>query len=120
MYNHELREAGLELTQYTILMTLDLAGEITQGALGGLLSLDSTTLTRMMAPLLKQGWIAARQGEDRRQRLLHLSRPGRAKLREAQPHWERAQRRLCKGLTGGTWKQMPEMLLEITLASEVA
>jgi hypothetical protein len=46
MYNRELRSTGLELTQFTLLMALNLAGEITQGNLGKLLALDSTSLTR--------------------------------------------------------------------------
>src|SRR5713101_2734368 len=43
MYNQELRETGLELTQFTLLMALNLTGEITQGNLGELLALDTTS-----------------------------------------------------------------------------
>jgi DNA-binding MarR family transcriptional regulator len=48
MYNRELQPSGLELTQVTLLMALDRTGEITQGNLGKLLALDSTSLTRML------------------------------------------------------------------------
>src|SRR5260370_19239130 len=60
LYNRELRETGLEITQFTILMTLEISGEITQGELGRLLSLDSTTLSRILTPLVTDGWV----GED--------------------------------------------------------
>ncbi len=46
----ELRATGLEVTQFTLLMTLQVTGETTQGGLGKLLALDTTSLTRMLRP----------------------------------------------------------------------
>ena len=70
MYNQELRTTGLELTQFTLLMALNITGEITQGGVGKLLALDTTTLTRMLRLLTTRGWIEEKAGDDRRQRLL--------------------------------------------------
>jgi len=117
MYNQELRASGLELTQFTLLMALNLTGETTQGELGKLLALDTTSLTRMLRLLTKRGWIAAKAGDDRRQRLLRLTPSGRQKLRQSQPHWERAQRRLQRGLGELSWAQMGGLLAEVTRAS---
>jgi DNA-binding MarR family transcriptional regulator len=117
MYNQELRATGLELTQFTLLMTLNLTGETTQGDLGKLLALDTTSLTRMLRLLTKRGWIGAKAGDDRRQRLLRLTSSGRKKLQQSQPHWERAQRRLERGLGEATWSQMGGLLAEVTRAS---
>jgi DNA-binding MarR family transcriptional regulator len=94
-YNRELRKARIEITQLTLLMTFDQAGEVTQGKLAKLLGLDSTSLTRMLAPLTKRGWIQEKQGNDRRFRLLQLTAAGRARLQQAMPHWRRAQDRLA-------------------------
>jgi DNA-binding MarR family transcriptional regulator len=117
MYNLELRATGLELTQFTLLMALNLTGETTQGNLGKLLALDTTSLTRMLRLLTKRGWIGAKAGDDRRQRLLRLTSSGRQKFQQSQPHWERAQRRLQKGLGLATWSQMGGLLAEVTRAS---
>lgn len=117
VYNRELRKAGLETTQYTLLMGLDLTGETTQGNLGNLLALDTTTLTRMLGLLKKHEWIVIRPGEDRRQRLVRLSALGREKLRQSRPHWERAQEHLRKGLGDPAWNQMAGLLAAITRAS---
>jgi DNA-binding MarR family transcriptional regulator len=117
MYNLELRATGLELTQFTLLMALNLTGETTQGDLGKLLALDTTSLTRMLRLLTKRGWIGARAGDDRRQRLLRLTSSGRQKLQQSQPHWERAQRRLQRSLGEATWSQMGGLLAEVTRAS---
>jgi DNA-binding MarR family transcriptional regulator len=118
MYNRELRATGLELTQFTLLMALNLTGETTQGDLGKLLALDTTSLTRMLRLLTKRGWIGVKAGEDRRQRLLRLTPSGRQKLQRSRPHWERAQKRLKRSLGEPSWSQMGGLLAEVTRASE--
>jgi DNA-binding MarR family transcriptional regulator len=117
MYNQELRSAGLELTQFTLLMALNLTGETTQGDLGKLLALDTTSLTRMLRLLTKSGWIGVKAGDDRRQRLLRLTPSGRQKLQQSLPRWERAQRRLRRGLGERSWSEMGALLAEVTRAS---
>jgi DNA-binding MarR family transcriptional regulator len=118
MYNQELRATGLELTQFTLLMALNLTGETTQGNLGKLLALDTTSLTRMLRLLTKRGWIGVKTGDDRRQRLLRLTPSGRQKLQQSRPHWERAQTRLQRGLGEPSWSQIGGLLAEVTRASE--
>jgi DNA-binding MarR family transcriptional regulator len=117
MYNQELRATGLELTQFTLLMALNLTGETTQGDLGKLLALDTTSLTRMLRLLTKRGWIGVKAGDDRRQRLLRLTASGRQKLLHSRPHWERAQRRLQRSLGETSWSQMGGLLAEVARAS---
>jgi len=117
LYNQELQTTGLEITQYTLLMALDLKGEASQGELGKLLALDTTTLTRMLAPLQKRGWIADRPGSDRRQRLLRLTPAGRGQLHSSRPHWERAQARFRQQLGGRAWRQMDTLLTDVVRAS---
>ena len=48
-YEEALRPLGLRGTQFTILQALSLAGEVTQGRLGEMLAMDSTSLTRTVA-----------------------------------------------------------------------
>jgi DNA-binding MarR family transcriptional regulator len=117
LYNQELRPTGLELTQFTLLMALNITGETTQGDLGKLLALDTTSLTRMLRFLTKRGWIGVKSGHDRRQRFLRLTISGRHKFEQSQPHWERAQKRLHKGLGEPGWNQMGGLLSDVTRAS---
>jgi DNA-binding MarR family transcriptional regulator len=113
MYNQELLATGLELTQFTLLMALNITGETTQGNLGKLLALDTTTLTRMLRLLTKHGWIGVKAGDDRRQRLLRLTPSGRQKLQQSRPHWESAQNRLKRGMGEPSWSQMGGLLAEV-------
>ena len=118
MYNHELRSSELEFTQFTLLMTLDIAGEITQKTLGRLLAMDSTTLTRTLSVLVERGWISSNPGEDRREKLLNLTPAGRRKFQQTQPQWERAQKKLQARIGEKTWHQMGQMLTSIAAAAE--
>ena len=120
LYDEELRGAGLRTTQYSLLQRLSQAGEVRQRDLGGLTSLDETTLTRNLRPLIDAGWVAIRPGEDRREKLVRLTDAGAAKLREARPAWERAQERMRSRLPEGTWSSLMDLLPELTRLADTA
>ena len=91
-----------------------------QRDLGALTSLDETTLTRNLRPLIDAGWVAIRPGEDRREKLVSLTDAGAAKLREARPAWERAQERLRSRLPGEAWSSLMDVLPELTRLADTA
>ena len=114
LYNQELRSEHIEVTQFTLLMALERVDEISQGKLGKLLALDSTTLTRMLVLLKNRGWIQEKQGEDRRFRNIRLTRAGRSKFQQTLPYWKRAQDRLQKALGEDTMRQLTSVLARVT------
>ena len=116
LYNKELRSERIEITQFTLLMALDQAGEISQGKLGKLMALDSTTLTRMLELLKKRGWVQEKEGDDRRFRIIRLTTSGRTKLQQTLPHWKRAQDRMQKVLGEQTMGQLGGLLAQVTMA----
>jgi DNA-binding MarR family transcriptional regulator len=120
LYDQELRGSGLRVTQFTLLQALELTGNLTQGHLGELLSLDSTTLTRTLRPLLGKGWVRSLPGEDRRERHFQLTPAGRRQLEHARPSWERAQQRLQKALGATHCQGMQTVVLAITGAAQRA
>jgi len=105
MYDRELREDGLRSTQFTLLQALHLAGTITQGNLDSLLSLDSTTLSRSLQPLVDAGWVKSERGDDRRERHLRLSVSGERNFHDALPAGRRAQNQLTKTI-GRDWNRL--------------
>ena len=119
LYDEDLRGVGLRTTQYSLLRYLRAAGEVRQRDLGGLTSLDETTLTRNLRPLIDAGWVAVRPGEDRREKLVRLTDAGAAKLREARPAWEHAQERLRSRLPKGAWSGLLDLLPELTRVADV-
>ena len=118
VYEEALRPVGLRGSQFTILQTLSTAGEMTQGRMAHWLAMDSTTLTRTLAILERQGWIARREGEDRREWRIQLSKAGKAKFERALPQWEKAQAMVRKKLGERRWEEAMQFSNEITRAVE--
>jgi len=114
LYETALRPLGLRATQFTILQALALAGEITQGQLGEILAMDSTSLTRTLAIMRRQGWLAERPGKDRRERRLDLSISGKAQLNRALPVWEKVQSRLRGRLGQQAWNDLLQLTHQVT------
>ena len=113
LYDADLRPTGLRVTQFTVLQALSLAGEISQKELGSLLAMDSTTLTRTLGLLAKEGWIAERRGADRRERRLRLSSAGRRRLDRATPVWQGVQRRLESRFGTRRWQELFNVATEL-------
>jgi len=117
LYNRELLADGIEITQFTLLMALNQVGEISQGELGDILALDSTSLTRMLKLLKDHGWVQGKEGDDRRVRLFRLTKAGKTKYQECLPHWKRAQEQLRTVLGEKRMGQLGEVLAEVTRVS---
>src|SRR5271167_4662034 len=115
-YDNALRPLGLSATQFTLLQALSLAGEVSQGTLGEILAIDSTTLTRTLAVMGRRGWIVSRSGKDRRERWLSLSEAGRAVFRRARPHWEKVQQELRARLGNKRWNDLLNSTNQLTSA----
>jgi DNA-binding MarR family transcriptional regulator len=113
-YDEALRPLGLTITQFTILQALSLAGERTQGQLGEILAMDSTTLTRTLAIMSRHGWIAKKYGRDRRERLLRLTRTGESELNRALPYWRSTQEMLRVRLGKERWDDLTELINDTT------
>jgi DNA-binding MarR family transcriptional regulator len=99
LYDDHLRPAGLRTTQFSLLAQLRHDDGLATGELAERMTMDRTTLTRNLAPLVAAGWIAQRPDPaDRRRTRLTLTDAGRGALREAAPLWREAQRALRERL----------------------
>ena len=114
LYDDALRPLGLRATQFTLLQALSLSGELTQGELGRMLALDSTTLTRTLENMTKNGWIVKRRGEDRREWHIRLSDAGKAELKRALPLWRKVQREMRTRLGDAAWQDLLKLTNKAT------
>src|SRR5262249_22226559 len=120
LYDEELRNVGLRTTQYSLLSQLDRWGEVRQRDLGDRTSLDETTLTRNLRPLIDSGWVAIGSGKDRREKLVRLTEAGTTKLQKARPAWERAQKRLRSRPPGRAWSTLLATLPDLVRFADEA
>lgn len=115
-YEQALRPLGLRSSQFTVLQALSLVGETTQGRLGQILAMDSTTLTRTLDIMDRQGWIAKLQGQDRRSWRLSLTKSGKSKFKRALPSWQEVQSRLQSQLGSDRWETLLNLTNLVTAA----
>ena len=108
LYDDALRPSGLRITQFTLLQALTLAPKISQKQLAALLAIDSTTLTRTLAPLRRKGWLRSVSGADRRELRLSLTAAGKREYKRALPYWQAAQKNLQRALGTQNWNRLIE------------
>jgi DNA-binding MarR family transcriptional regulator len=110
-YDHCLAPTGLRTTQYSILARLRRHGPMTINSLATDLVMDRTTLGRNILPLERDGLIAIVKGAaDRRQKELHLTDLGAARLRTARPRWTAAQTTFETAFGGARTAQLRTLL----------
>ena len=90
-YDAEMARCGLKTTQYSLLSHVLKLGPIRPSDLAAAMTMDASTLTRNLRPLVEAGWVALQAGADARSRLVHITDAGRDKRAEAQRHWKAAQ-----------------------------
>jgi DNA-binding MarR family transcriptional regulator len=97
VYDQELTDTGLTITQYAFLGHLRTRDGIAVGALADILILDATAVMRSLKPLEKQGLVAISVDQhDKRSRRVHITATGLTVHAAARPAWKRAQARISK------------------------
>ena len=93
-YDHELAKTGLKTTQYSLLSHIVAMGPINPGKLAQAMTMDASTLTRNLKPLIDAGWVTLEPGVDARSRLVVITSEGLAMRSQAKRHWKAAQESL--------------------------
>jgi DNA-binding MarR family transcriptional regulator len=109
LYDAALRPSGLGVAQFTLLQALNTAPGMSQKQLASLLEIDSTTLTRTLAPLRSARWLRSTAGDDRREVHLALTAAGRRAYTQALPYWERVQSEFTRALGAENWNRLMEL-----------
>jgi DNA-binding MarR family transcriptional regulator len=114
-YDEALRPTGLHITQFTLLVSVSLFAPTPMIEAAEKLSLDQTTLSRNVQPLIKQGLLRLESSPtDSRSRLITLTNKGERAIAEAYPKWLEAQDEVIKLLGQGHYKRVLEATTTIT------
>jgi DNA-binding MarR family transcriptional regulator len=92
LYEQHLRPSGLTSSQFSILSYLDHRRSMTIVELSEVMEMERTTLVRTLRPLKDAGLIGEGSRKLGRASTLQNTSLGAAKLQEATPMWESAQR----------------------------
>jgi DNA-binding MarR family transcriptional regulator len=103
LYDLAFQGTGIRSTQFTILIAVAKAQPVSISTLGEILVIDSTTLTRSLAKLQKQGFLTISKRAERRQRFVSLTDGGVRALEDSLPGWRAAQERFVKSVGADFW-----------------
>ena len=118
MYMDEMRDSGLQGTQFTLLSTVSGFGEVKVGDLAQFMGMDQTTVTRNVNLLKKDGYLQVVPGEDKRTRFIQLTEKGMTAVDETHPKWLKAQTKLWNELGDEKAKQLLEISQQIIEIAE--
>jgi DNA-binding MarR family transcriptional regulator len=103
LYDQALQKSGIRSTQFAILVGIAKKQPISIGALGDMLGIDSTTLTRSLRLLENEGLIAVSKRAAKRQRFLSVTAEGEQALARSVPAWRAAQERFVATIGSEYW-----------------
>jgi len=109
-FDEALRTSELRITQFPVLIKLSIDGSATITQLAQDLSMDRTSLTRLLKPLETRRLITTSPGNDRRTRELRLTTRGQEMLAAAIPTWQKAQDHVVTRLGPTRWRDLREIL----------
>jgi DNA-binding MarR family transcriptional regulator len=115
-YDAVVGACGLKTTQYSLLAQIERLGPVRPSDLAATMTMDASTLTRNLQPLIERGWAEIGPGADGRSRLVVLSAAGRAKRSEAQRAWKRAQLALNEQLGSARVAELHALLDDCLVA----
>ena len=121
LFDSYFDEVGLKATQFTVLAALAWADDElpTIGELADTLVLEQSSLSRNLAVLERAGFIRLVPGaEDRRERIVTLTRGGRAALARGFPIWKKAQAAIASALQNSELDSQLRSLRHLTRTAQ--
>lgn len=110
IYDSHLKAFGLTVRQYSLLTCLGQIGEASTTYLAEYVSLDRTSVVRLIKPLLERGLIEDLAESGKRDRRLHLSEKGKELLEQAKPEYKKAHHEIEDKLGKHNLKLIMNML----------
>jgi DNA-binding MarR family transcriptional regulator len=106
LYDMALQKSGMRSTQFAILVGIAKDQPVSIGALANTLVMDSTTLTRSLGLLQKDGLVTLSDRAAMRQRFLTITAKGKRALARSLPAWRKAQEQFVATVGPEQWVEL--------------
>jgi len=106
LYDSALAEAGVKVTQFSLLRAIERSEPAAINTLAEDLDLDRTTLARNLLPLQRDRLVTLATGDDQRVTEVRLTAKGRKAIAQALPLWQQVQGEIVERLGAGSVQQM--------------
>jgi len=114
LYDLELAPPGIRSTQFAVLIALAESQPVSIGELTKTLLIDTTTLTRSLRLMRKQGLLTISERSTMRQRFVTLASEGTRVLGRSLPRWKRVQTRFVNALGKEHWEVLKQELARLS------
>jgi len=114
VYDALLRDTGLKASQLAVLAAVAASDSVSIAELSKRLTMDRTTLTRNLRPLLASELVHVGEEGWRRSKLVRITKSGQQRLSAAMPLWESAQKDVFNRFGAKRWHAMRAELRVLT------
>ncbi|WP_188456769.1 MarR family winged helix-turn-helix transcriptional regulator [Virgibacillus oceani] len=111
--NSRLLDHGLYASQWSIIFCLEKYGPMTQTAIWKYLNVEAPTVTRTLSRMEKSGWVVRKQGEDKRERVIELTKEARQKFTQIQQATDQVEREMVACLSAEEKEQLYLLLKKL-------
>ena len=118
--NQRLGDHGLYASQWSIIFCIDRFGPMTQTAIWKYLNVEAPTITRTLSRMEKSGWIIRKQGNDKRERVIELTKEARRKFMPIRQTMDQFELEMLAGLSSEEKEQLQYLLSKIETTGENA
>ncbi|MCH9812707.1 MAG: MarR family winged helix-turn-helix transcriptional regulator [Epsilonproteobacteria bacterium] len=109
-YTKALKETGLTPVQYAMMTAIKLLEEANINNLSSATQIDRTTINRNLKPLIRDDRVYIKESEDRRQRIISLTKAGEESYKKGYEKWKEAQDALYTKLGKENWEALNGVL----------
>ncbi len=117
-YDAALAPAGISVTQFSQLHTIQMLAQPTLQRVAEATGLDRSTLGRNVRVLEAAGMVSMSAGEDARTRVIKVTRKGRRAFQRAVPLWSGMQSEMKAQLGGERYTLLKELLSDLKYIPE--
>ena len=117
--NEALREFNLYSAQWSILFCLNQFGSMTQTAINQYLNVEAPTVTRTLVKLENRQLIARKEGQDKRERIVHLTDSAKQLIPQIEKRVEELEQKMLQELTVDERTQLSMLLKKISGSGDV-
>jgi DNA-binding MarR family transcriptional regulator len=114
LYDLALGPCGVRSTQLSILVGTAKSQPVSIGGLSDMLLIDTTTLTRSLHLLQRQGLVRISTRSTMRQRFVTLTHEGTRVIDRSIPLWRNVQTRLVTAIGDQRWKALQQELAQLS------
>ena len=111
--NASLNNHELFASQWSILFCIQRFGSISQTEISNYLNVEAPTVTRTLIKLEKKGWIIRKPGQDKRERIIELTKEAEKNLPVVKQTVDEVESQLVRKLSEEEKKQLYYLLHKI-------